>query len=306
MSIKLLPTISIVQPVYNNVERVIEAIEKLKYQKYPKDKIDHVIINDGSTPEETKKLCQYLEHYNYKYQYIKNEKNQGISYSVNRALNIATGDYRVGLADDFWEPEFLIKSIRELERNPDAAAVYSNMKMCDEQGRLLRGSFFDKLKLDTNVLLHASRLKLFKLCIKNNFFPAPAMVFKRAVIDELGGYDSSLKFNDYDMNLRVLNKYNIIYLDEVLVTYRVGCGISSAKQDLSNEMFRVMDKHSNYNYAQKKALRYLAKAYKKNRRQALNLLVQSSLIKYQRGKRAKFIMKIGLNSEIVKILLKLC
>ena len=92
------PLISIIVPVYNpQIDQLDKCIRSLLNQTY--SNIEIIIINDGSKTYVKEYLDQYL---NYKKIIIKENKNNGVSYSRNCGIDISSGDYIIFVdCDDY-------------------------------------------------------------------------------------------------------------------------------------------------------------------------------------------------------------
>jgi hypothetical protein len=56
--------------------------------------------------------------------------------------------------------------------------------------------------------------------LARQFICSPTMLMRRVVLDELGGYDESLSYEDYDFWVRSGRNYRYHYLDEILTAKR--------------------------------------------------------------------------------------
>jgi len=83
---------TIIVPCYNNSQYMKECTDSLVGQTYKN--IEIIIVNDGSTPDHSKKIDTIVESYNDKrIIYVKNKKNLSIPISVNIGMDLSTGDY---------------------------------------------------------------------------------------------------------------------------------------------------------------------------------------------------------------------
>ena len=90
---------SIIIPVYNNEKYIEKCIESIMVQEYDLNKIQVIIINDGSK-DNSLKVCQDLSK---KYKQIKliDQKNQGASVARNNGIKVAEGKYIMFLHTQF-------------------------------------------------------------------------------------------------------------------------------------------------------------------------------------------------------------
>lgn len=87
--------VSIIIPIYNNEAYIEKCITRLLQQTYPN--IEIIAVDDGSTDASYERLKQYQEQIT-----ILHHDNQGVSYSRNRGIEMATGDYIMFVDGDDW------------------------------------------------------------------------------------------------------------------------------------------------------------------------------------------------------------
>lgn len=81
---------------YNGIQHLKECFETLKKLEYPKEKIEYILVDNGSTDGSV----QFMEK-NYPYvNIIKNDSNEGFAKPNNDAAKIATGDYLALINND--------------------------------------------------------------------------------------------------------------------------------------------------------------------------------------------------------------
>lgn len=93
--------ISIAIPVYNCEQYITRCIDSVLSQDYPKEKIEIIVVDDGSTDKSGALVDAYANrHDNIR---VFHQPNQGVSVARNIALEHATGDYIQFLdSDDFY------------------------------------------------------------------------------------------------------------------------------------------------------------------------------------------------------------
>lgn len=123
--------ISVIIPVYNVGLYLEQAINSIIDQTIGFDKIEVILINDGST-DNSEKICKkYLEKYPHNVKYIY-QKNSGVSVARNKGLLEARGKYINFLdGDDYWEKTAFEKSIKMLEENDNINFVAVRDKLFD-------------------------------------------------------------------------------------------------------------------------------------------------------------------------------
>jgi glycosyltransferase involved in cell wall biosynthesis len=85
--------LSIIVPVYNEENFVIQLLEQLEQQKYPDyvQKIEIIVVDDCSSDQTELKLSIYKAQ-KYSLTIVRNKHNQGKGYSVKKGIEIAKGD----------------------------------------------------------------------------------------------------------------------------------------------------------------------------------------------------------------------
>ncbi|EAJ7443814.1 glycosyltransferase family 2 protein, partial [Campylobacter jejuni] len=84
-------------PCYNRQEYIVDAIESILNQTY--SNFEFIIIDDCSTDNTYEIVKKYAEN-DKRIIVLKNEKNQGIVYALNRGFSIAKGKYIARMDDD--------------------------------------------------------------------------------------------------------------------------------------------------------------------------------------------------------------
>ena len=82
--------ISILIPLYNEENTVIEILEKVNKQNNETISLEIIVIDDGSTDGSAELLSKNVQLYNH---FIKLKKNSGKGAAIKEGLKIATGDY---------------------------------------------------------------------------------------------------------------------------------------------------------------------------------------------------------------------
>ena len=115
--------ISIIIPVYNCEQSIDRCLASVLSQTY--SDIEIIIIDDCSTDNSYKKCLSYQRSDN-RVKVYRNDINQGVSYSRNRGIDKATGDYICFVdADD----ELYATNALELLYNPSYDLVCGNFEL---------------------------------------------------------------------------------------------------------------------------------------------------------------------------------
>lgn len=121
--------ISVIVPVYNLEQYIVDTIESVLAQTY--QHFELIVVDDGST-DRTAEICESFNEPQLK---LIRQKNQGANAARNAGLRAAKGDYIAFLdGDDLWFPEKLAKHIEHLEQSPEVGISYSQSAFIDEAG----------------------------------------------------------------------------------------------------------------------------------------------------------------------------
>ena len=201
-----MPTVSVIIPIYQRAHLVSQTIESVLAQTYTDYEI--IVVNDGST-DNTKEV---LACFGNKITTI-HQENKGVSAARNTGINAAKGLYIAFLdSDDLWQPNKLEKQLAFFESNPKIGLVYSDAFFFNEKGVLP-----DKW---TSVYPPPPVWQFLAL-FGRNFILTSTVVVRRECLDEVGLFDETLKScEDYDLWLRIIEKFPIYFLNEPLGYYR--------------------------------------------------------------------------------------
>lgn len=127
-----LPRISVLMGIYNCAPTLIEALDSLYAQTYQGFKI--ILCEDGSTDDTYAVAEQYASNHD-NIVLIRNERNMGLNYTLNRCLELADTEYCARMdGDDISLPTRFETEINFLDTHPEYAIVTTPMKHFDENG----------------------------------------------------------------------------------------------------------------------------------------------------------------------------
>jgi glycosyltransferase involved in cell wall biosynthesis len=179
--------ISVITPVYNGKDFIIETIESvLKASKH--QEIEYIIVDDGSVDQ----TLQIIQRFKPQVR-ILSKTNGGESSAVNMGLSEALGDLvLVVSADDPLPTEGIFTGVEDFFReNLDVVAWYPNWKIIDSKGVDIR--YVEVDAYSDELLIGRFR------CL-----PGPGTIFRRREALMIGGRNEKWTFvGDYDFWLRL-------------------------------------------------------------------------------------------------------
>jgi glycosyltransferase involved in cell wall biosynthesis len=144
---------TVIMPTFNQATFIRRAIHSLRLQTF--DKWELIIVNDGSTDNTENYISDYINETSKRIRYIKNEFNQGLSYSINRALDIAKYNYIAYLpSDDFYNENHLSLIADKFNQSGNIALVFSGFR-CDTNNNSSFSNYIqiEGIRPDYNLLL---------------------------------------------------------------------------------------------------------------------------------------------------------
>lgn len=144
-----------------------------------------------------------------------NSENLGYCRAFNRALEQVRAHYVLDLAaDDRLLPGGLSALVQALVARPEGVLAHGNALHIDEQGQ----------SLGYEHPLGEARPewsgKVWRALFGQRFICPPTVLFRTEALREVGGYDESLSFEDFDIWMRLLRGGEAVYVPELVCAYR--------------------------------------------------------------------------------------
>ena len=233
------PLVTVVVPVYNHELFVQQQIESIVQQTYGYDYIQLIVFDDYST-DNSKVVLEDLAN-QYQYAFIANAQNKGLCYNLNRALEMALGDYVCFTgSDDVWTLDKLEKQVAYMEKNKRAGACSGNVIQIDAQGKALH---------QAKQGFAPARVYSFKDVFLRDFpFSTTCSMIRKEVLDEVGGYDETLKVEDYYMWLKIaFAGFELHLMEDVLGYYRIhGNNTISKAMLIFTEVQKILQQYNTH------------------------------------------------------------
>lgn len=198
--------VSLIIPTYNNQNTLETAILSASDSTYPLKEI--LVIDDGSTNQNIKSIVDSLKNTIETPVSYMRKANGGPSSARNMGLREATGEWIAFLDDD----DTLLPGSIE--------SKFNHLAMCHQTKNII-GIYGSFVWSSSNIIQPFE--KSFNPISRNYIgikgkVPggAPAYIFKKHALIDIGGFDESLIFNeDFDLLLRLIKSgYDLVGTDE--------------------------------------------------------------------------------------------
>lgn len=212
------PTVAVIVTCYNQERFIRQALDSILRQTQAADEI--VVIDGFSNDRSVSAIEDWISENEIAITFIAHDRNRGLCATLNQAMTLITSDFVVTLYGDDWlEPQRLeIQSSALAAASDDVCMVVSSMREVDRRGvPILIHDFRAKVE-PLSLLAPAARVESL---VGENVIPSPAVMVRAERVREAGGYDENLTFDDYDMWMRLLGKYNLAFEPSVVVNYRI-------------------------------------------------------------------------------------
>lgn len=200
-----MPKLSVIMPVYNTKEEYLrESIESILNQTFAD--FNFIIVNDASTNNAQDVILSYKDE---RIVYIKNEKNLGISSTLNKGIEAANSEYIIRMdSDDISLPERFEKQVEFMDKNPHVDISGTNIQMFPKNR---------VLKFPTE----NEEIKKF-LLLSHNPIGGAATIFRTNSVKKFDiSYDeNNIVAEDLGLWLQLAEKAAFANLPEILYKYR--------------------------------------------------------------------------------------
>lgn len=202
------PKITVFMAAFNSADYISDSIQSILDQTF--HDFELLIVNDGSTDRTIEVVETFRDD---RIRLIHNDKNRGLTYTRNVAMTAARAEFIAILdSDDIAAKNRLELQYDFFQQNPTYALCGGHGTIINKKGQAIEN---DAL----TVPVGADKIKM-TLLFENTFINSSVM-YKTSVLKELGGYQDYAPAEDYELFVRMAEKYPVGNLEEILVKYRI-------------------------------------------------------------------------------------
>lgn len=199
-----LPRVTIIIPAYNEEKSIGRTIKSIIASDYPEEKLEILVINDGSED----KTFEIAKKYKSKLVKVYTKLNGGKGTALNYAIRKAKGEIIFSMdADTFVEPHS-VKEMTRYFKNLKVMSVTPSMLIYKPKGILQRAQ-------QAEYLFGLFIRKAFTSVNAIHITPGAFSAYRKTFFDKYGLYDEDNITEDLEMSLRIQHKgYAIEYSPE--------------------------------------------------------------------------------------------
>jgi cellulose synthase/poly-beta-1,6-N-acetylglucosamine synthase-like glycosyltransferase len=195
------PKVAVIVPCWNEQNTIQGTVESLLALDYPADKLQIVLVDDGSTDNTPAVMDSYAKQPQIT---VIHKKNGGKHTAMNLGIEKATDAVYVGCldADSYVAPDALREIIAYFD-DPKVAAVTAAMSVWDPKTLLERMQNAD--------YIHGITLRHVISSLNGLYVtPGPFSFYRRDIVLAVGGFKEGHKTEDLEMALRLQNEGYIL------------------------------------------------------------------------------------------------
>lgn len=176
-------------------------------------------MDDCSSDNSASIIEDWIDRSKTECRFIAHKVNVGVCQTLNEAVEISRGEFICMMAtDDKWRHNRIEAHLAVFASQPsDVAVVYSDTAQIDEAGNPINETFLEGQRPGFS----PPSGRIFSDLIDRNFVHPLAATIRRSAIVEVGGYDTRLATEDYDMWLRLANQYQFKFVPGLYSDYRI-------------------------------------------------------------------------------------
>lgn len=204
------PLVTITVPAYNEEKNILKTLKSILRLSYPKDKIEIIVVNDGSTDS----TANVVEKFSKQYPNIKliNKRNRGKAAALNTALRIAKGEFFACVDADSTITNNSLSLMLHHFSQPKTAAVISALKVNNTK------NIYEKLQRFEYIL--AIFMRKLKASINTlAMTPGVLSVYRTKILKKVKGFDNGNITEDFEIAMRLKYYGYDIRIETDSITY---------------------------------------------------------------------------------------
>jgi len=206
------PLVSIAIPAFNEEEGIESTLESVVRLDYPENKLEIIIINDGSTDKTAQRIKNFIKKNPGSNIKLINKKNEGKAAALNTALEICKGELFACVDGDTTVDKDSLKNMMWRFQKKNTAAVISTIKVKNPDnmyGKIQRMEYLMAV-LMRNLMTFTKTLHV---------TPGALSVYRTKILIKHGGFDKNNITEDFEIAMRLKSLDYDVELEKNSVVY---------------------------------------------------------------------------------------
>jgi poly-beta-1,6-N-acetyl-D-glucosamine synthase len=190
------PFVTILVPAYNEGKVIVSSVRSLMAMDYPRYEV--LVIDDGSSDDTFARAQGLVAVYGEARLRAITQANAGKAAALNAGVAAARGEIVLCMdGDSLLEPQTVREAVRHFQ-DPTVGAVAGNVKVANRLNALTR---LQALEYIEGLSLVRTAHAFFRRVV---VIPGPIGLFRKNVIEEVGGYHRDTFAEDCELTLRIM------------------------------------------------------------------------------------------------------
>ena len=228
--------VSVLLLSWNHEAYIDQALLSIINQSY-KD-IEIIYADNASSDNTFCKAENILQQYHIPYKKFKREKNYHTAQNLNYLFNQSQGEFICPMSADDWLHKSNIEEKIKILQND------TSIGMADSNGYF----YYEDVNIFAPFKCNSQKENQFQELLENNFISGVGCLLKRETLETIGLWDESLKIEDWDLWIRIAEKYKIACVDKHLFFYRKHTNAISANYTFMKDgKMQIFNKYKHLN-----------------------------------------------------------
>lgn len=217
------PVVSVIMNCYNGSQYLEEAIKSVLNQTFENWEL---VFWDNCSSDSSVSIVESFAENDIRIKIQRSNTHTSLGEARVRAVECAGGRYLAFLdVDDLWYPTKLQDQVDLMARcDSNVGLIYSNVELLKIEPSKTLSENKQTLRENLNPIFIKSGPsgRAFKWMLVECFVPLPSVLVTADAYNSVGGIDSTLEVaEDYDLFLKISEKFGVDYTEDVLSVYRI-------------------------------------------------------------------------------------
>ncbi len=191
------PVVSVLIPAYNEEDSIEGTIEHVMDLDYPRDKLEVIVINDGSSDGTLEIIKKKMKKYgNLK---LLDKKNSGKANSLNEGIAMCRGELFAVVDSDSFPSKSSLRKLVGFFEDPNMGAVTSYVTIRND-----KDNFFAKIQSVEYFIMGWTR-KLLDFVDSVFVTNGPLSLYRKEFVLKVGGFDPKTVTEDIDVTWNLIS-----------------------------------------------------------------------------------------------------